>query len=260
MKSISINYALSLYFVSSLALSGQSPNTELVLPPDFDLETGKLPGLKKTAEHALAYRLHFVLKHYAAKTGKAPRSWKELEDAFGDSVWETRNEWEIIKRRFAFVTSEGRIERAAAGSIQGTFLLSPLYPIRETRSSEEGRFTVWSLNNNQIVERWYTESELQSFSNWGEVEKRIEAAKSEVAGMPPLEIGSAPSPQSKPAAATGSTPALNGQLSTASPPAREPVPATEARPRARPWALGVLAVAVIALLAWSLRGSRLPRD
>jgi len=246
--------AVLLYFATTLAMLAQPPNPEPVLPPGFDLNAGKLPGLQRTAEHSLVRNLSLVFKHYAEKTGKLPKNWDELEREFGDSVWESQSKWSIVKRRFAFVATEGRLGAKAEGPIEGTLLLAPLYSVREPRSEEEGRFTVWKLSNGLVFEMWNTESELQTFSKWSEVAAKLEAAKAAVAKMPPLANDSAqvPPPQlkqpvrSSPVAPATTTPALaDTQL---------PAPTAERGASMWPWLVGgMLALIVIITLTLKRR-------
>ncbi len=201
MKTIDYRWCIFVLFCVALTLDmvGQPANPEPVLPPGFDPNTGKLPPLRRTAEHSLVRNLSLVFKHYVEKTGRAPRNWDELERVFGEGVWDSRDQWNNIKRRFAFVTTEGRVATHEDGLLEGTLLLAPLYSIRDPRSEEEGRFTVWKLSNGLVFATWSTESELQTFSKWSEVAAKLEVAKAAVAKMPPLVIGSAqvPPPRSK---------------------------------------------------------------
>jgi len=233
-----------LSFAATLAMIAQPPNPEPVLPPGFDPNTGKGPGLRRTPEHSLANNLSLVVKHYAMRTGRLPKTWADLEQEFGEGVWES-GQWNIIKRRFAFVATEGRIATREQGLVEGTLLVAPLYSIREPRSEEEGRFAIWKLNSGLVFAIWATESELQSFSNWSEVVTKLEAAKAAVAQMPPLPIMSTPVPPPR-ATRTASPVPRSTMLPVSSLPA-------ERKPLVWPWMVGILAVLMIVTLAWKRR-------
>ncbi len=215
MKTIYYRWYISvlLYFSLMATIIGQSANLDSVLPPGFNPNYGKQAPLRRTPEHSLVRRLSSLFKEYVEKTSRTPTSWEELEQVFGKSVWESRDQWSNIKRRFAFVATEGQIDAKEQGLVVGTLLLAPLYSIRDARSEEEGRFAVWRMSNGWIFEMWSTESELQTFSKWGEVTVKLETAKAAAAQMPPLVIKSTPIPQPsrgtvKPAPTSSPVPAL----------------------------------------------------
>lgn len=235
-----------LYLVLPLHITGQPANPDPVLPPGIDPNTGKL-GLRRTAEHSLVRKLSLLFRHYTEKTGKTPRNWNELEQSFGNDVWESRDQWENIKRRFAFVATEGRIVTHEQGLVEGALLLAPLYSIRDSRSEEEGRFAVWKMSNGLIFEMWNTESELQTFSQWSEVTVKLEAAKAAVAQMTPLAIKSTPIPQPQAVPPIGSTPSANSNTT------QKPAATIEHNTPAWPWLVGIAALIVIAWLVLKRR-------
>lgn len=138
----------------------------------------------RSAEHNVVSKLSNLIRSYTEISGKPPESWDELEREFGEWVWESKDQWNNIKRRFSFVLTEGVISTKIEGSLEGTMLLAPIHSIRENRSKEEGRFTIWQLNSGAIFPRWNTESELRTFSNWDVVAAKLAAAKAALPQLP----------------------------------------------------------------------------
>ena len=173
-------------------------------------------------------------------------------------MWDSKQEWEIIKRRFAFVSSNGSVPQSADnGPIAGKLILAPMYPILEQRSAEQGRFLIWQSAKGTLATRWLTESELRTFSNWPDVETKLNAAKVAVAQMPPLAIGSTlvPLPQAnQPVESTPMAAATPG----GAPAPTTPVPqasavALERTPQVWLWAVGIAALAVTGLFVFKHR-------
>ncbi len=118
-------------------------------------------------------------------------------------------------------------------------------PIQESRSKEKGRYTVWRLKGGLLVERWFTESELRTFTNWKAVEEKIDAAK---AALPP-EPPSINQPAAPPQADTTSPIASSQPTSTAMPTAPASTPVQAHR-------IGVILCIAIILAASLLFGAR----
>lgn len=240
------------------AVTGQ-PNPEPVIAPGTDLNKGREAPLRRSEEQMIASHLQICLNAYATETaGRLPNNWNQLEETLGAGIWESPSERELIKRRFALVSSSGNVPHSTdSGPIEGTLVSAPLYPIKEQRSAELGRFTVWRSVKGAFATRWLTESELRTFSNWGEIETKIEAAKAAVAAMPPLVIESTHAPQSRAAPPVDSTsvPTSTPALSSTGPAVAEsPVPTVERKAPVWPWVVGgILALVVIVALALKRR-------
>ena len=246
-------------WVEALGQINYPLNPEPILPPGTDMNKGREPGLKKTPEHNLAFQLGNLFKAYAEKNnGSPPNDWKDLEHWLGAGVWDSKQEWEIIKRRFAIVTSSGSVPQSSDnGPIEGKLVLAPLYPIQEQRSAEQGRFSIWQSSKGTLATRWLTEAELRTFSNWPEVETKLNAAKAAVAQMPPLSIDPTPAPLPQANQPVESTPVAIATPPVAPSPTT-PFPQTPALPSERkspvwPWVVGMLALVVIVAVALKRR-------
>ena len=259
-KETAVVVALFVGYAAIMPASAQSvigtPNPEPVIEPGTDMNRGREAPSRRSPEQALVGQLRSYLEAYVRNgDGQLPTSWDQVEKKLGIGMWESTNEREIIKRRFAFIGSSGGVPQSHDnGPLAGKLVLAPLYPLKEPRSEEQGRFTVWQSEKGAFAARWLTESELKTFSNWSEVETKLEAAKAAVALMPPLAIESTPAPQSRsvpPIESASVAAAPSGSPMPTAPVAQTPALPAERKSPVWPWLVGI--AALIAIVAVALK-------
>ena len=142
-----------------------------------------LATVRVSFEQSTAQHLNVIIRSFAiGNGGKVPGNWDELEAFAGIGLGFEAKRLLDIKRRFIFVRSKGVfpfLSSYSSGPIDGTIVLLPVLPrYEDERSTEHGRYVILQQDDS-VMERWITESELHAFSNWKDVEAKLEVAKAE---------------------------------------------------------------------------------
>lgn len=132
--------------------------------------------LKKEGRQNRVSKLGMIFRAYKEdKGGKMPSSWEDIESLYPD-VWNKRNEWRDLKKRFVLLPEiGGHINSREDGPHEAKIIIISSASLSYGEGDIElGRWTLWENFRGQFVHRWHPEVEIRTFSNWEKVEDEIE--------------------------------------------------------------------------------------